>query len=98
MFEASPSPGSQVLASGWGRTTPTDIDGEGGGAKELQFIWLEVISSRDCIDLGNKAGREKKCKLVKESKEDYSYNMTVCVVMPSNPKRGIEHGEFLTNN
>ena len=66
MFEASPSPGSQVLASGWGRTTPTDIDdGEGGGAKELQFIWLKVISSRDCNDLGHKAGREKKCTMLK---------------------------------
>ena len=97
--EDSPSPGTQVMASGWGLTKPSDQVGllEGKGlAIELQFIWLKVISLSDCDELAVKVANDEQCtKRPDEIKnKQLTSNLTLCVVRPGNPTRGTEQGEL----
>ena len=86
------------MASGWGLTQPNDEESflEGAGqAVELQFIWLEVISLSDCNDLAMKSSNHEKCKQQFEfgKNSKVTSNLTLCVVTPGNPKKGVEKGK-----
>ena len=92
----SPSPGTEVLASGWGHDVPFDVDlGKGALPNELQFIWQKVISLKDCNELAFKSANDEKCTMVNMNEEiQVTSNVTLCVNSPGNPKIGAEKGEL----
>ena len=88
------------MASGWGNLEPLDGDSEKRiGAKELQFIWIKVVSLSDCNDLAMKAKQDEKCTMMSSfdnEKNKATSNLTLCVVNPGNPKKGVESGVLIT--
>ena len=88
------------MASGWGDLEPLDGDADKRRyAKELQFIWIKVVSLSDCNDLAIKAKQDDKCTMMPSfdnEKNKATSNLTLCVVNPGNPKKGVESGESLT--
>ena len=88
------------MASGWGLTHPIDeLEGLPRLAVKLQFIWFKVISLSTCNDLALQecetvSGSKKSGSKGSDKKESQvTTNLTLCVVNPGNPKKGVEIGE-----